>query len=202
MCHAALYMGTNEVGEAVPQGLVQQDIAIGTRESAWVLAHRLKEAPIDVQPVLDKAVWYIDQGNRYGFEQILLLAFLCMTRKLKVAPILRQLIRAVLDAAASMVARLTDGGRQPMICSEFVYRSYDEAMPELGDVYSLRINEFLPADVFGVPFSVTHARARAAAVPVVRGQGIHAESLLALLASNSSEVWIKRHSYPEEPGRA
>jgi hypothetical protein len=193
MCHAALYMGKHEVGEAVAQGLVREDISLGMQgEGTWVLANRLKEVPVDMQPVLDKGQWYIDQGNRYAFEQLLLLAFLCTTRKLKVTPIVRRLIRSVLDAATSILTRLADAGRQPMICSEFVYRAYDEALPELDDVYSLRINEFVPADAMGAPAGAAGARA----IPALRGQGIHPQSLLALLASNSSEVWIRSTAAP------
>ena len=74
-----------------------------------------------------------------------MLAFLTLTRKLKVTPVLRTLIRRTLDAAASVLTRYISQNREPMICSEFVYRAYDEALPEIDDPFSLRIRAFMRA---------------------------------------------------------
>ena len=46
-----------------------------------------------MEPVVNKAEDYLSIGNRYGFEQIFLLAFLGLTRKLHVDQYLEWLLR-------------------------------------------------------------------------------------------------------------
>ena len=91
-------MGDGLVGEAIASGLERQTIRNSVAGAVWVQAYRLKDQPADMSPVLDKANEYLDQGPRYGYEQLLLLAFLGMTRKLKITPSLNVLIRRVLES--------------------------------------------------------------------------------------------------------
>ena len=73
-----------------------------------------------------------------------------------------------------------------MICSEFVYRSYDEAMSGIEDPFSLRIGPFMagvwPAAAFMAPGTGPQATSR--------GEGIHPQSLLAFLSTESSDAWL------------
>ena len=198
--HAGLCLGDDstgerQVGEAIAKGLVSRPLATSVHGSEWVEVRRLKNAPSTMQPVLDVAHTYIDQGNRYGYEQIVLLAFLCLTRKLEVTPVLRRLLRTVLDAAANALTSLTNGGKEPMICSEFVYRCYDEALPEPDDVYSLRINEALGAVPLRAVLPGTAAAAAGAPV-TIRGQGVHPDSLLAMFSSGSGRSWTGTGTAP------
>lgn len=186
--HAALYLGDGMVGEAVATGLERRNYEAGAT-GIWVQAHRLKDIVPTMDPVLDVGNAYLDQGNRYGYEQLLLLAFLCLTRKLKFAPSLRDLVRRVLDAAAAVLTRMLSEGREPMICSEFVYRVYDEAIPGPDDVYSLWINR-LPMPAVGLTRAVPAAAEGPAAPTAVRGQGIHPQSLLAFMESSSGSAWV------------
>lgn len=196
--HAALYVGSGQVGEAVATGLVQRNFAAGVPGNEWVRVYRHKNVPLDMSPVLGKAAYYLEQGNRYGYEQLLLLAFLCLTRKLRVTPSLRWLLRNVLDAAASVLTRLASQQKEPMICSEFVYRSYDEALPGIDDPFSLRISELLPAVVLGTP-GQGESTLRAIAPQALPGQGIHSQSLLAFMSASSSGVWVQRPPQAREP---
>ncbi len=174
----------------VDKGVVRRPLDTSVAGSEWVLVRRLKDTPRDMQPVLHRTQWYVDQTNRYAYEQILLLAFLCLTRKVKFTPILDRLLRSVLDNAAALLNRLSDNGREPMICSELVYRSYDEALPENSDIYSLRINELpiLRNLVFAVPESSSGVVS--AMGLTARGQGVHPQSLLALVASEPNRAWM------------
>ncbi|MDX9953704.1 MAG: hypothetical protein RBT75_06400 [Anaerolineae bacterium] len=197
--HAALYLGEGMVGEAVSAGLERRSYAAGSA-GLWVQAHRLKESVPTMAPVLNVANAYLDQGNRYGYEQILLLAFLCLTRKLKVTPGLRALIRHTLDAAAALLTRLLSQHRQPMICSEFVFRSYDEALPAPNDPYSLWISSLVYSAAPSTRMPPPDARAFSTPPPS-RGQGIHPQSLLALLSTSSADTWLGPPPAKSPPSR-
>jgi len=100
-----------------------------------------------MQPVLDKANEYLNHGECYAFGQILLLAGICVLRRADVSnPIARRMIQAVIDKAAALVRERQSSSKQPVICSEFVYRCYDEAVPGKDDPYTLDIQEFQTAD--------------------------------------------------------
>lgn len=181
--HAGLYLGIDggqpRVGEAVKEGVTKEllDVSVHDREYVWV--RRLtNNAPLE--PVLVVGQRYLSQGQRYAYEQLLLAAFLSMTRKLKITPLLSGLLRTILDGAASLIVQLTSGGREPMICSEFVYRCFDEADPAFHDAYAIFI------DPFASPLPVELR------VPVT-GRGIHPDSLLArAYVARSRRV---RHSF-------
>jgi hypothetical protein len=136
--HAGLYVGGLKVDEALAGGLTERGLQESIKDDEFIIIKRLKSHPGTMTPVLDKAKAYITNGNRYGYEQIVLLAFLALTRKLHVNRYLKWLLRKVLDDAADLL--MAQGERQPMICSEFVYRCYDEALPTSTDPYSLEIN--------------------------------------------------------------
>jgi hypothetical protein len=136
--HAGLYVGGLKVDEALARGLTERGLQESIQEHEYVIINRLKSHPGTLNPVLDKAKAYIANGNRYGYEQIVLLAFLGLTRKLHINPYLKWLLRKIFDDAADLL--MGHGDRQPLICSEFVYRCYDEALPTSTDPYSLEIN--------------------------------------------------------------
>jgi hypothetical protein len=186
--HAALYLGDGKVGEAIASGLKRRDYVEGA-SGIWVQAHRIKNVVPTLDPVLEVAHAYLDEGNRYGYEQLLLLAFLCLTRKLRFTPSLRLLVRSTLDAATAVLTRLLSKHREPMICSEFVYRAFDEAMPEVTDIYSLWINR-VTAPAGGMARAVSPDQLGAPQLVPVRGQGIHPQSLLALVNANAGSDWM------------
>ncbi|MFH1085414.1 MAG: hypothetical protein V1772_06605 [Chloroflexota bacterium] len=189
--HAALYRGGGRVGEAIAEGLVERALAEGLPGNEWVEARRLKDRPANMAPVLRRGRHYLDQGNRYGFEQLLLLAFLCLTRKVKMTPIVRALVRNVLDAATSLLTRWVSEHKEPMICSEFVFRAYDEALSALHDRYALRVNRAMAGDLA----ETVDAQGSAGVAPRLsgpRGQGIHPDSLLAVVSMAPGEGWMPR----------
>lgn len=138
--HAALYLGEGRVAEAIAKGVTKRTFETSTADDRYVIIRRLSTQPETMQPVLEKAQAYLGFGNRYGYEQIVLLAFLGITRKLPVNAYLKWLLRKILDQAADLL--MASGNKQPMICSEFVYRCFVEALPASTDPYTLRINTF------------------------------------------------------------
>ena len=168
--HAAVFLGGHMVGEAIGQGLTKRSFRESTKDDRYVIVSRLSVQPGTMTPVVEKANAYLKFGNRYGFEQILLLAFLGITRKLPVNAYLKWMLRKVLDQAAQFL--MDSGDKQPMICSEFVYRCFNEALPTSTDPYTLRINEF------PVVAGEGGTRARAVSASPHRRR-MHADSLLA-----------------------
>ena len=139
--HAAIFLG-DEVAEALArEGLVQRPVAESINdESEWVAVMRVRPVPGPMTPVLAVARKYLDQGNRYGYGQILLLAGICLTRKVDWDNwLLRRIGRTVFDKSTALLEKFRKEGKEPMICSEFVFRTYDEAQPEPDDPYSLAI---------------------------------------------------------------
>ena len=170
MNHAAIFLGEGMVGEALAGGLTKQTLDKSIKDDEYVIIRRLKTDPGTMEPVANKAEDYLSIGNRYGYEQIFLLAFLGLTRKLHVNQYLEWLLRKILDKAADWLMK--QGDRQPMICSEFAYRCYDEALPVAHDPYSLDIDPFpgtIQGDISGMKSFPT----------AVRKRNFHRDSLLA-----------------------
>jgi hypothetical protein len=191
--HAGLYLGDGTVGEAMAKGLERRDLATSVGHHSRVLARRLKQTPSTMAPVVGRGTTLLNEGHRYAYEQLILLALLTLTRKPKVTPILRFLVRSVLDAAAAVLARLAGGSQEPMICSEYVYRCYDEALASPQDEYSIEVNA--PPSVIASPGNTRRVGGVAtAAAPAARprGRGVHPDSLLALTASGPSRAWRTR----------
>jgi len=169
--HAGLFLGRygeqgRTVGEAIREGVIRRELPKSTEHVEWVESRRLKEPPASLDPVLERAAYYLKRGERYGFEQVLLLAFLCITRNLAGSSVLERLIRETLDAAAAFLLQLFNTGREPMICSEFVFRCYREALP--GAVNLLARS----------PGALRFGERE---VPIGKNGGIHRGSALALL---------------------
>jgi hypothetical protein len=178
--HASLYMGLIEgvpkIGEATAKGVVTSNAVEAIIGSTRVYARRLVDVPQSMDPVSRRALSYVDAGHGYAFEQLLLLAFLSLTRKLVLTPVLGWLLRLILDQAAEFLIRMLQIGRKkPMICSEFVYRCYDEALPGDNDPYTLHINEF-PGSAF---LSYSQGAPLGRELPI----GFHRDSLLAAYLS-------------------
>lgn len=173
--HVGLYLGDGEVGEAIADGVVRQGFDDSVDGAEWLEYRRLRSGPTDMLPVLRQAEHYLFQGQRYAYEQILLLAMLAVTRRLPVNRFLARVLRATLDRAARLLADLLDGGREPMICSEFVYRCYEEALPGTQDPYALRV----------APWPGAGALAPTVAPEPRASRGIHTDSLAAWFAELS-----------------
>ena len=165
-------------------GVGTQSLADSTAGCEWVAVRRLGTTPPTMQPVLAAAKCYLDQGNRYAYGQILLLVMVCLTRKLDLSnPLLRRLVYVAINKAAAFVRRMQSEGKQPMICSEFVYRSYDEALPEKVDPYAIEIEPLWSA---ATRPRLLGRRRREHGVPTIAS--IHPESLLGRLQAEAGDL--------------
>jgi hypothetical protein len=107
-------------------------------EGEYFRVHRL-EGTQELTPVLGVAQDYLNNRNFYAYQQIVLLAVLTLVRRLPLPRVARRLVRAALDHAAGALMDLLPVGKEWMICSEYVYRAFDEAHPDPDDVYTLSV---------------------------------------------------------------
>ncbi|NTV02563.1 MAG: hypothetical protein HGB04_07235 [Chlorobiaceae bacterium] len=126
--HASIYDGEMVV-EAIAEGVVTNDVASSAAGSLFVDVWRMRKdghfigSPgLPEGPVLDVVAKYSSEGGRYAAEELLLLALLCTTRRLPMP-----FLRWALDRASSWLEELVDEEREPMICSELVFRCFSEA---------------------------------------------------------------------------
>ena len=131
--HAALYIGDGSVAEAVGAGIRSIGILASADSTDWVAVRRIAKDNFDAAPVVKVANDYIAKGGRYSYEQMILLAFLVISRKVPATPSIGFVIRRILDSAAEVlnkiVSTLEGEQREPMICSELVYRCWAEGAP-------------------------------------------------------------------------
>jgi hypothetical protein len=181
--HAGLYIGDDMVAEALlageHAGLDSQPIEDSVANAIWVSYYRLKSEPATMQPVLNVSSKYLAQGNRYAYGQILLLAIICSTRKLDLDnPLQRRVALFSINAGKSLLERFRRDKKEPMICSEFVFRTYDEALPEPDDPYSIEIlspHDEEPRRNFSI-FRLL--RRRINGEPLIESPSVHPDSLL------------------------
>jgi hypothetical protein len=143
VAHAGLYLGQGMIGEALiveRPGLNANKAAMSFEGSDTIFVRRLKDDRLPTAPIMTCAQAYLDQGNRYAYGQLLLAACICLSRKVsRDSALQRWVIRTVMQKATDFLSYWQRQGREPMICSEFVFRAYDEAKPESDDQYSLKI---------------------------------------------------------------
>ena len=143
--HAAIYDGSNVV-EMLTQGTTVNALATSVQGTRFVDVYRfigndgtpLGSPGLDATPVSARIQFFEQNRERYGYEQIVLLALLCATRpeiQANLSPMLAMILRRILDSAAEVIAGMIHGGKEPMICSELVYRCFTEAGPS----YAIRV---------------------------------------------------------------
>lgn len=134
--HASIFDGEMVV-EAISEGVRRRSVAVTMEDTLFVDVWRLRKdgdfigsPQLPAQPVLDAIIRFVEEGDRYAFEELLLLALLCTSRRLPLP-----FLRWSLDHAASAIVDMVDAGKEPMTCSELVYRCFTEA----GEAYRPRI---------------------------------------------------------------
>ena len=127
-CHAAIGVGDGKMAEAGWKGLVYSPLEnLRDREQIWL---RRLPGDLDMAPVVIKAKTFTDEGHGYAYHQLVLIAAIFFARKAVTGNwVVRKAADIALDQAARLLNALVSAGKQPMICSEFVYRCYDEALP-------------------------------------------------------------------------
>jgi len=170
--HAAIALDPGMLGEAGGRGLQRTPIDKALASNRYMRVRR--HADHELAPVVSVASRYLDEGRPYAYQQIVLLALLASTRRIRLTGVARRMLRTILDhGAAALNAFLDRDGNRSMICSEFVYRAYGEAVGDPADRYRIRIQvgdmAFDPAGVSLAEWALEQpdeALEAAAAVPV------------------------------------
>jgi hypothetical protein len=136
--HAAVAVDADTMAEATGGGLRLAPIADAVRYNRLTVVRDLATAP-DMAPVVARARSYVDSGAAYAYQQIAFLAVLSVTRRAPLSPVARRLVRSLLDRGAAALNQMAEQDRRLMICSELVYRCYDEAVAGVPDPYRLEI---------------------------------------------------------------
>lgn len=139
--HVAMVKDASTLVQADWPGIGSVGFAQAVEGSEYVLVRRLARAPVTMTPVLAQAEQFIETMDRYSYEQIVLLAFLSLTRAIPLPPVAKTVLRGLLDQAAAVVNRMVANGREPLICSEFCYRCYDQAVGGNAEDYKIRIDQ-------------------------------------------------------------
>jgi hypothetical protein len=136
--HASIYNG-KAIVEALPAGVVPRPLETSILHATVVDVFRLRvdddgrtigeDPAYPPDPVLHSIATFEALHDRYAYDQLILLSILCLTRKIHLGAERDAIVREVLDSGAEAIARIAEGGREPMICSELVYRCFAQAGP-------------------------------------------------------------------------
>lgn len=137
--HVAIAVDDASMAEALMRGLQYNPLTdLAARTDVWI--RRLPGEPA-MDPVVARARYYTDQNLPYATHQLILLAAIAVGRNVIQG---NRLVRTAANVALLQAARLVDSlvalGRDPMICSEFAHRCYNEASPDSDDEYTIRID--------------------------------------------------------------
>ncbi len=123
VCHAALYLGYGYVAEEVGSGLRRFSVEESCRQRTMYI--RRFQPQKDMRPVTDIAETYLKKGEGYGNKDIAALALILLSKGL-FPPFAVELMKAI----AAFLLNIPDKeGKTPMICSQFVYVCFEEAVP-------------------------------------------------------------------------
>lgn len=139
--HAGIFLGGPAgglVGEAVSAGVIRDARDQSFAGHNWVMVHRLR-ATTNLGPVIARANFYLDQSVKYAYPQLVFLAILLLVKRVRPSGMLGRMVSAVTTAAAEALNRFLESGQNLMICSEFVYRAFDEADSTPASAYHLQI---------------------------------------------------------------
>ena len=136
--HCAIYDKDNYVYEAVYGGVVRRTLEESVKDSQATKVNvlRLNTAPRDMEKVLDKIKCF-SKTTKYSVSQLLLLAFFLLMQKMFSNTLLCFLWGVFGVVCMDVLERLFDKKDKGFMCSELVYRCFNECGC---GVYSIELN--------------------------------------------------------------
>lgn len=131
--HTGIY-NKGKVLEATSKGVVNRSLIESIDGNNFIDVYRfnfsetgdsslIKDFEKNLLNVIEK---YEIEGERYAYEQFLLLGILTLSRTANL-PLVAPVLRGFLDNSTEYLTSLIAAGKSPMICSELVYRCYFES---------------------------------------------------------------------------
>ena len=136
--HVAFFNGKSIV-EAGLRGVVSTLLENEVNAQRYVDVYRFKsDNGMDfssrdwpVEPVAQRANYYLDKGTKYANNQLYLVGVLIIIRKLPHDRVEKAALRFIISMVFKLFKRILEGKEvKSVICSELVYRSFYEAIPE------------------------------------------------------------------------
>ena len=203
--HCSIYVGGGKVLEAIDKGVVFSTLAdsIAAHAPEYVDVFRftsddhimLGDSKLPYQPVKSRVDFYAHEGDRYAYEDILLLALLTTIRHISIA---RPMLRSILDSAAEVLAHIAALGKRPLICSALTYRCFEEA----GRSYHIHVpdadllataerldSRLVPAPVLNGPLVVRGAADARLKLAFLRKLGFASDDLSSKFIHLHDETW-------------
>lgn len=125
--------------------LVSDDLAVVRRLRTKIEAQKDdSKTPVPMNPVIETGRRYYLKKEQYAISHMVFLFVLLPARKLTEKSKFGRLVRTVTDMFFEGVLRIMHPCKEPMICSEFVFRCYNEAVPQIGDPYAISVFDVAP----------------------------------------------------------
>lgn len=134
VCHAAILdEDLNTVGMEAEGLLVQSmDSLLAKTGHCYLYRYKVETCPWynDLAPVIDRIEYYKDKDPPYAYMDYALLPFIVLSRKIALdtlSPLQQEELREVIDECCLKIEENIRLYSDSMICSELVYRCYDES---------------------------------------------------------------------------
>ncbi len=147
--HSALFDGERVV-EGISKGVVSASLEEHvTAQKGGVDVYRFKskkgnrlgEQGWSPDPIIIVGKHYFETQTEFSYEQLYLLIPLVLFRRIPGQPeALKKFLRFFLDTSAGLINTVIAGEKEPMTCSELVFRCFSEAVPV--PQYTLALEEF------------------------------------------------------------
>lgn len=154
--HTGIY-NKGKVLEATSKGVVNRSLIESIDGNNFIDVYRfnfsetgdsslIKDFEKNLLNVIEK---YEIEGERYAYEQFLLLGILTLSRTANL-PLIAPVLRGFLDNSSEYLTSLIAAGKRPVICSELVYRCYSEL--DSTGLYTIKIkgNDLNENDIYTV----------------------------------------------------
>ncbi|MCR8666235.1 YiiX/YebB-like N1pC/P60 family cysteine hydrolase [Aestuariibaculum sp. M13] len=135
--HSALYIGNEEVIEAKGSGITKYTLQESLQDARCAYIMRLKKRPDNFSPVIKRAKYYMDQN--YAYDKMVFLVLLGLIRKSKIENY-TLLFGKIIDNATVRAIEFLTKNTKTLVCSELVYRSYNEALKTPNHKFSLGLD--------------------------------------------------------------
>ncbi len=132
--HAAMYYDANsqKIIEETPPKVAINDAHTRFHERT-ITVRRLKKG-LTMDPVVNAATYYYNQNQPYDMAGLYLVGAILIQKKFTPTSTQQKIITKILmklaDSLDDIIASRKDGGKTPMVCSQFIAQCFEDAGPD------------------------------------------------------------------------